>query len=263
MIMIPLLRFATRTAALLTSTFLCWTCLEFQSLLCRRCRRIDLINLWVSRWARLILWIYHIGVEAGGPHVDQRHLYPSCAGPGHVGRVFVMNHRSGIDIPIVFTVAEAHAISRHDLATWPLFGWSARRAGTLFVDRGSRRSGATVLQEIDRALKVGEGVIMFPEGTSYPGDEVRPFRPGAFNAARRAGAEVVPLGVAYGDNRAYYYQESFLSHLKRVASLRKLRVAVEVGQPLATKGLSPIEVIALARQQVQELVDQARARLDG
>ena len=261
--LIPLLRLGIRATAMIASTALLWTCLEIQSLFCRGCRRNDLVNKWVHRWARLNLWICHIGVAARGPYVDDGNLYPSCAGPGKVGRVFVMNHRSGIDIPAVFTVAEAHAISRHDLATWPLLGRSARRVGTLFVDRSSRRSGASVLKAVDRALEAGEGVIMFPEGTSYSGDEVRPFRPGAFNAARRAGAEIVPLGIAYGDQWAYYYQGSFISHIKRIASQRKLSVAVEVGQPLATEGLAPVEVIALARQKVQELVDQARSRLDG
>jgi len=143
-----------------------------------------------------------------------------------------------------------------------LLGWSAKRVGTLFVDRESRRSGASVLRAVDNALKAGEGVVMFPEGTSFPGDEVHEFRPGAFNAARRAGAEIVPMGIAYGDEAAYYYQEAFPAHAKRVGSLSQLPVAIEVGDPLNTTNLSPVEVIELARTQVQELVHQARARLN-
>ncbi len=254
-------RLGTRTAAFIAVTLVTWTCLELQSLISRKSRRIDLVNRWVVRWARLSLWIYKVRVEAHGPHLENGGPYPA-AGPDGVGRVFVANHRSGIDIPILLSVVEAHPISRHDLASWPLLGRCARRVGTLFVDRDSRRSGASVLKEVARTLAASEGVLMFPEGTSYPDDEVREFRPGAMNAARRAGAQIVPLGIAYGDEAAYYHHESFLTHILRVGKLPRLRVAVEVGQPLTTDTQDPIKTIALAREQVQTLVHQARARLE-
>ena len=108
--------------------------------------------------------------------------------------------------------------------------------GTLFVDRTSRRSGATVLRQIADALAVGEGILMFPEGTAFPGSGVHEFKVGAFNAAHRAGAEIIPLGIAYGSPDAYYFKEPFLNHMKRIASLRRLTVAVEIGPPLRTGG---------------------------
>ena len=77
---------------------------------------------------------------------------------------------------------------------------------------------------------------MFPEGTSYRGDQVRTFRPGAFKAADRAGAEMVPLGVAYEDDDACYYHEPFTTHMKRVAKRRRLLVAVVAGSPVAFDG---------------------------
>ncbi len=256
------LQFVARTLALVVSTTFCWACLEFESLIRLGRGRSKLNHKWVSRWSRINLWLFAIRVTARGPHVTDCGLYPSSARPGYVGPVLVMNHRSSIDIPALLSVTESHVISRHDLATWPLFGWSARRVGTIFVDRNSRKSGASVLREVDSALKSGEGVLMFPEGSSYPGDEVRPFRPGAFNAARRAGAQIIPFGIAYSDESAYYHKESFLTHLCRIGSLSNLRVAVEVGQLLETEGLTPVEVINQARQQVQKLVDQARTRLE-
>ena len=254
------LRFVARLLSFVVVTLGCWACFEFVSLGRDRPGRAKMINTWVPRWARINLWIYGVRVEAHGLHADDCQLYPA-AGNNGVGRIFVMNHRSGMDIPIVFTVAEAHVISRHDLATWPLLGKSARRIGTLFVDRQSRRSGASVLKEVARSLAEGEGVLMFPEGTAHAGDEVREFRPGAFNAARRAGAEIVPLGIAYGDDAAYYRKEPFMTHFKRIAGLPKLRVAVEIGEPLTFEDSSPVEVKNLARQQVQQLVGQARRRL--
>jgi 1-acyl-sn-glycerol-3-phosphate acyltransferase len=247
--------------AFVAGTIFFWICMEIDFLFHRRTPRIELINKWVPRWASALMWIFGIRVEARGPHADQGEVYPAHDARG-VGRIFVANHQSGVDIPVALTVVAAHAISRHDVATWPLLGAGARRIGTLFVDRESRRSGATVLRQIADALALGEGILMFPEGTAFPGDGVHEFKPGAFNAAHRAGAEIIPIGIAYGSPDAYYFKEPFLNHMKRIASLRRLTVAVEVGPPLEPVAEeSNIEVKDHARNVVEELVIRATERL--
>ncbi len=256
---VELLRFSVRTFAFVCNTLACWGGIELAFLLSKR-PRIDLINLWTPRWSRTNLRIFGVHVLRQGARHNDKKLYPAC-GPNGVGRIFVMNHRSGMDISVILTTAEAHIISRHDLAHWPLLGKSARRVGTLFVDRSSKRSGASVLKEVAQALAAGEGVAMFPEGTAHAGDEVHEFRTGAFNAARRAGAEIVPLGIAYGNDDAYYRIESFLAHMKRLASLKTLDVAIEIGEPIATENRNSIEMKDLVRNEVQRLVNMARTQL--
>jgi 1-acyl-sn-glycerol-3-phosphate acyltransferase len=243
-------------------TACCWLCFAGEALLRGQSARLAVINKWVPRWAGINLWLFGIRVDACGPHVNEGKLYPG-EGPHQVGRIFVANHRSSLDIPVLLTLAATHVISRHDLARWPLIGRCARSIGTLFVDRTSRRSGAAVLREVDQALGRGEGVAMFPEGTAYRGDEVHPFRPGAFNAACRARAEVIPIGLAYDQEAAYFHAEPFLSHVRRVASLPRLRVVVEVGRPLTMQDDSSIALKEAAQAEVQRLVTRCRARLDG
>jgi 1-acyl-sn-glycerol-3-phosphate acyltransferase len=256
------LRMAWRLSAFVIATLALWAGMEIDFLVRRKKPRIDLINIWVPRWAGVLLWIFGIRVDARGPHVERGKLYPGRGANG-VGRIFVMNHRSGVDIPVMLSQVAAHAISRHDLANWPLIGPGSRRIGTLFVDRASRRSGAEVLKQVDDALDRGEGVGMFPEGTAFAGDEVRDFKPGAFKAAQRAGAEIVPMGVAYENPDAYYRKESFLEHMKRGASFRCLRVAVEIGEPLVVGELTPVELKEQTREQVAALVAMARERIEG
>lgn len=257
--MLTKLRFALRMFAFVTFTIGFWACMEVDFLLRRRRPRIELINKWVPRWAGVLLWIFGIKVEGRGPHLDEGRIYPGHDERG-IGRIFVANHSSGVDIPVLFTVVAAHVISRHDLATWPLIGGGARRIGTLFVDRESRRSGATVLKQIAAAIAAGEGIAMFPEGTAFPGDEVYEFRPGAFTTALRTGAEVVPLGLAYDDPDGYYGSESFMAHMKRIAGMRRLRVAVQAGEPIVAE--TSDQSRELAHASVQRLVTQARARLN-
>jgi 1-acyl-sn-glycerol-3-phosphate acyltransferase len=253
-------RLAYRMCVFLVSTVLMWTAMELELLVLRRPKRAT-INRWVPRWARFNLKVFGVQLEAHGPQRGTGQVYPGSE-PGGVGRIFVANHRSGMDIPVLFTVAETRVISRHDLATWPLLGRAAQRVGTLFVDRNSRRSGAAVLRAVDATLQRGEGVAMFPEGTAHEGDQVHEFLPGAFNAARRAGAQIVPIGLAYSHPSAYYSGLTFLAHMTRIARLPRMQVAVEMGTPLTVGERPVVEVIRETQQQVQTLVDRARGRLD-
>ena len=248
-----------RLFAFVVGTIFFWACMEFDFLLRRRTPRIQLINKWVPRWAKTLLWFFGIRVEAHGPHADQGNVYPGHDARG-IGRIFISNHQSGVDIPVLLSVIAAHAISRHDLANWPLIGAGGRRIGTLFVDRTSRRSGAAVLRQIADALAAGEGILMFPEGTSFPGDGVHEFKPGAFNAAHRSEAEIIPIGVAYGHPDAYFFKEPFMTHMKRIGSRRRLRVIVEIGGPLESEEPS-IEMKDHAHAKVAELAARAKARL--
>jgi 1-acyl-sn-glycerol-3-phosphate acyltransferase len=172
-----------------------------------------------------------------------------------------MNHRSMLDIFVNLAFLEANIVSRADLSKWPVIGLAARRVGTLFVDRENKRSGAAVINTMCRAVERGRAVMVYPEGTTFLGDEVHPFRPGAFLAAQRTGAEIVPVGIAYADDETVFYgDEPFTQHFLRISSAPKLRVALEIGDPI----LDHADVDAtrdLTHARVQELVHRARARL--
>ena len=256
------LRVGWRLAAIISTTLIYWGLLNLDALIPRGRKPFEIANIWASRWARVFFRIFGVRLDASGPHLGAGRLYPGGGEQG-IGRIFVCNHSSSIDIPIAYRYLSAHAISRHDVAGWPLIGRVSKRLGTLYVDRQSRRSGAEVLKEVDATLAAGEGVVMFPEGTSFKGDEVRTFRPGAFKAAERAGAEMVPIGIAYEDDDACYYHELFTTHLKRIAKRRRLRVAIVAGEPIAFEGRSPVEMKELLHQHVQQLTHAARANLGG
>jgi 1-acyl-sn-glycerol-3-phosphate acyltransferase len=254
-------RFVWRTFAVLVNTFVCWVCFEINCLFAGKANHQRAIRRWVPRWARINLAIFRIRVLVDGAFGSDGQLVPGHDANGR-GRIFVANHRSGLDIPLLLSLVEARCISRHDLANWPIIGRGARRVGTLFVDRESRRSGAAVLKEVAHAVDNGLGVAMFPEGTSYKGDEVREFRTGAFNAARRANAQLMPVGLAYSDEAAYFFHETFMAHIKRLVSAKSMSVAVQFGAPIDVDGRETPVVVKDAHDRVQELVKQARSRLE-
>lgn len=180
--------------------------------------------------------------------------------PPSKARLVIANHRSVLDIPVIVACLGGGVLSRHDVAEWPLLGRLARHGGTIFVDRGNHGSGAAAIRAIRRRLAAGETVVVFPEGGTSRGDEVRPFRAGVFSAARGLDVEILPIGIAH-EPGTEYVNVSFVEHLAQIALRRSTRVEAVVGAPMSVEG-STAELAARARSVVQSLVDEARRRFE-
>jgi lyso-ornithine lipid O-acyltransferase len=171
-------------------------------------------------------------------------------------RLVVANHRSPFDIGVLLALFGGHPLSRADLASWPVLGLAARRAGTIFVDRESGASGASAVRSIRRRLKEGASILVFPEGGTFEGDEVRPFKAGAFAALRDLDVEIVPVGLAY-DPGAEFTDPSFVAHVLRVAARPRTRCVVCIGPPRSVQG-KPQQIAEALHGEVQALVHAAR-----
>jgi lyso-ornithine lipid O-acyltransferase len=211
-------------------------------------------DLWVRRWARALLDLFAIEVKVHGS-------VPPPTKRGDRGRLIVTNHRSAIDIGVVLATFGGTMVSRADISGWPIVGPAARSVGTVFVDRGDAKSGASTIRAIQKHLEDGQTIAIFPEGTTFEGDEVRPFHGGAFIAAGRAGAEILPVGVAYpSTSGAAFLNETFLEHLGRMAKASaRTTMGVAVGAPiLATKGVRAAKLSSDTHAEVSRLVMEAR-----
>lgn len=210
-------------------------------------------DLWVRRWARALLGLFAIDVAIQG-------TVPPPTRKGDRGRLLVSNHRSAIDIGVVLATFGGTMVSRGDIASWPVVGAAARSVGTVFVDRGDAKSGAATIRLIQKHLEDGQTIAIFPEGTTFEGDEVRPFHGGAFIAAVRAGAEVLPVGLAYpSGSGAAFLNETFVAHLGRMAKSTTTRMGVAVGAPIvAEKGARAGELSERTHAEVVRLVLEAR-----
>ena len=99
---------------------------------------------------------------------------------------------------------------------------------------------------------------VFPEGTTFPGDEVRPFQAGAFMAIARERGIVLPVGIAYERDDAVYGDEPIGDHLKRIIQAPSTSVAVAVGAPISAMGAGVAGLADRAHDDVQSLVHRAR-----
>jgi 1-acyl-sn-glycerol-3-phosphate acyltransferase len=254
------LRLPARAFAFAGSTAGMYGAFELEATLAGQAARDDVLRKWVVRYGRVQLALFGVEPCTLGPHLETGAAYPGKDGRGK-GRLFVMNHRSALDILIALAFLEARIVSRGDLAKWPVIGYLAGRIGTLFVDRESTVSGARVAGAMVRAVDAGRGVLLFPEGTTYVGDDVRPFRPGAFVVSRRTGAEIVPIGIAYEGEHAAFGNETFPAHMQRIGGIPRTRVALAAGDPIAPGERDAPAIQAEVHAAVQGLVHRARASL--
>jgi 1-acyl-sn-glycerol-3-phosphate acyltransferase len=142
---------------------------------------------WCARtWSRLILATSGVRVTARGlERLEPGRTY-----------VFVANHQSIYDIPILFWSLpyQLRIIAKESLGNIPFMGWHLRRTGHMLVDR-KRPDSTRVIHWAERLTAKGLSLIVFPEGTRSRDGRVARFKGGSFYVALEAGLPVVPLSV--------------------------------------------------------------------
>jgi 1-acyl-sn-glycerol-3-phosphate acyltransferase len=111
--------------------------------------------------------------------------------------LIVSNHVSFLDIFVINAVSPSIFVSKDDVKTWPLVGWLATKAETIFIERGSRRAAHRTQETMVSFLNEQRRIAIFPEGTTSNGDSISPFHAALFQSAVEADAPVRCLHLAY------------------------------------------------------------------
>jgi 1-acyl-sn-glycerol-3-phosphate acyltransferase len=178
-------------------------------------------------------------------------------------KLIVANHVSWLDIMAVHAVCpEARFVSKADVKSWPLVSRLVDCAGTLYIEREKRRDAMRVVHQIADALRSGDTVAVFPEGTTGPGPELLPFHANLLQAAISAAAPVQPVVLRFADasgpfsEAAQYIGETTLTQsLWRLAGSRGLVVQVQVLPP---QGTEHADRRALAESLRREMAERLR-----
>jgi 1-acyl-sn-glycerol-3-phosphate acyltransferase len=137
-------------------------------------------------WSWLILATTGVAVDVGGlDRLEPARTY-----------VFVANHQSIYDIPVVFASLpfQLRIIAKESLGAFPFLGWHLRRSGHLLVNRRNPDRGG-ILRRWKALVGDGLSLIVFPEGTRSADGQVGEFKPGSFVLAIEAGLPVVPISI--------------------------------------------------------------------
>ena len=174
---------------------------------------------WLQRTARHVGKIFQLQIKAAGTV------------PGH--GLLVCNHLSYVDILVLVSLTPAVFVAKSEVKAWPVMGWLARMAGTIFIDRQRRMQVGKINAEIQKALEAAALVIIFPEGTSSDGRTVLPFKSPLLGPAMR---QKLPLTVGHisyslteGDPAAdvcYWGDHVFFPHLLNLLSKPTVQASV-------------------------------------
>jgi 1-acyl-sn-glycerol-3-phosphate acyltransferase len=144
-------------------------------------------DLLVREWTRQMLGILGVTLQVRGT--------PPAQGP----LLVVANHISWLDILVMNAARPSHFVSKADVKAWPVIGALVTGAGTLYIERESRRDAMRVVHKMAEHLRGGDILAVFPEGTTGDGQTLLTFHANLIQAAIAAEAPVLPVGLSYVD----------------------------------------------------------------
>lgn len=208
----------------------------------------------VQVWAGQMLQIFGVRLV--------RHGHSLAPGPV----LLVANHISWLDILVMHASGYCRFISKADVRGWPLVGPMAYRAGTLFIERESRRDAHRVVQHMVERLQAGDVLAVFPEGTTGDGLELKPFHANLIQAAISAQVPVQPLALRFIDARTgepshaprFIDEDTLLSSVLKTLGADALQAEVITGAPEHHGGRDRRTWAQDLRQAVQALRHSAR-----
>ena len=181
--------------------------------------------------------------------------------------LWVSNHVSWMDIPVVGTVSPAFFLSKAEIGEWPIFGKLAYAAGTVFIKRGSG-DASSIASQITTFLQKGFSVVFYPEATTTDGTNIKRIHGTLLQAAIDADVAIRPLVLAYVNKDGTlskdlpYYGEITMKHsLKKVLDSRGVTAYVLPLEPIDPQGHSKIELTEILQNRMQDGLAELHARV--
>ena len=171
------------------------------------------------------------------------------------------NHISWLDVFVVQSVRPTRFVAKSEIRDWPIAGWIAERAGTIFLRRGHRRDAARINERVHEALAAGDCVGIFPEGTTTEGDRLLKFHALLFESAIANGAIVQPAAIRYETAEgapcpdvAYVGETTFMESVGRIIGRKRIVARLAFAEPIETQGCTRREISQRARASVASLL---------
>ena len=203
----------------------------------------------VQAWAQRMLQVLGIGLAVRGRPVE--------GGPA----LIVSNHISWLDILVLHAGRHCRFVSKADVRHWPLIGRLATGAGTLYIERESRRDALRVVHHMTDSLCAGDVLAVFPEGTTSDGRSLLPSHANLMQAAISAGAPVQPVALRFIDEATgettlapcYIDDDTLVGSLWRTLTGPRITAVVAYGELQRDDGRGRREWAEALREAVQDL----------
>lgn len=157
---------------------------------------------------RAILWVLNVRVNC-----DEKEKLVGFDG------FFFPNHVSYLEVLALFSIMPTRFLAKAEIRSWPAVGPIAAAVGCVFVQRGdkaSRQEARLALTQVDTFPPI----TIFPEGKRGPGDQLLPFRYGAFEIVSQGGFAFLPIAATFNhlEIAIWHRKENIVAALWRLAS---------------------------------------------
>jgi len=198
-------------------------------------------------WAKIMCSILGIRVNKGGELVRKSDSFTVC------------NHISYLDIFVIGSIRPSVFLAKHEVRNWPIAGWMANLAGTVFINRESMRNAVDAMGVMEDRIDSGVNVVMFPEGTTSDGKKINPFKSSLFNLPAGRNFTVSPVSIRYTgingkyvtpdmlDTIAWYGEMRLVPHFWDLLGLRSIEAALHFNPVIEPAGHSLSVSIARKR----------------
>jgi lyso-ornithine lipid O-acyltransferase len=196
---------------------------------------IPLIGKWLPViFHRLLLWLLSVKVEYEGNYQRSK----NC-------NLFVSNHLSYLDIPILGSTFPLRFVAKSEVKFWPVLGFLSKLARTIFISR-NRLDSFVQKNKILNFLSSGDKVLIFPEGTTSDGNRVLNFKSSSFSALENQDFLIQPIIILYSDlngipiNRwlmpviAWYGDMDLKPHILKLVTLRSIKARLIYLDPVSS-----------------------------
>jgi 1-acyl-sn-glycerol-3-phosphate acyltransferase len=164
--------------------------------------------------------------------------------------VFMCNHQSLFDIPILFhALWDYHMrfVAKESLFRIPIYGKALGNAGHISLNRENRRAAMKSLEAAVDTAKSGISPLIFPEGTRNPDlDKLMDFKVGGMVLALKCGLPVAPL-VMEGTGKL----------------LPKKHLFFNPDQPVRLRALPPVDTSKYTLKEREKFKDDMYALMNG
>ena len=223
------MRAAARLMAALAHAAAGWCTITFRFPQLSQAQRDECVTLWSREMLRVL------GIEL------RLHGNPPAHGPV----LLVANHISWLDILVMHAARHCRFVAKAQVRRWPLVGTLATGGGTLYIERESRRDAMRVVHHMAQALRAGDILAIFPEGTTSDGRALLPFHANLVQAAISADAPAQPVALSFIDRAtgapsfaaSYVGDETLVGSLWRTLAARPMTAIVTFGKPQRSGGL--------------------------
>lgn len=209
-------------------------------------RQLRIKRWWSRRFVEKLG--VQIEVEGALPHIESASL-------------LVSNHVSWLDIHLLDGILPARYVAKSEIRDWPIAGWIAARAGTLFINRAKRRDAGRMAEVVIDAFHQGHRVGLFAEGTTTEGDTLLRFHAALFEPALRTEVDVIPVAIRYERadgtlcrEAAFVGDLSFAASIGLVLRQRTIIAKVRVGEPVRAANMSRRELADRAHRDIASLL---------